>query len=66
MLSELVDFFKLDAFFLVLSQLTGLSLHRLAAVDSDEDDGEEEEEDGPSEPKRVKPQGNAPANPVYP
>ena len=41
MIHQCLRLFTSDAFFLLLSNLTGLRLHQLAPEDSDQEDGEE-------------------------
>ncbi|XP_068249664.1 prolyl 3-hydroxylase OGFOD1 [Palaemon carinicauda] len=49
-IAECIKFLKSEALFLILSQLTGLKLHRLAPPDSDPDSEDEEEESKDSNP----------------
>lgn len=45
-LKECLSVLQSEAMFLILSQLTGLSLHKLAPPDSEPDSDEEDEEKG--------------------
>lgn len=45
-LKECLSVLQSEAMFLILSQLTGLSLHKLAPPDSDPDSDEEDEKKG--------------------